>query len=263
MRKSLLIALTLVATKAFAGPHDFVVQLGHVGGDRTAAQPYIDQFMRYSEQTLKWPASSAKGEFNAKQSDAEQYIEQQKPGYGIFDADVFFALRKKYDLQPIASVRIKDHQIDHLAVVAKDPKIKTLADLKGKTVVTNHGGNPTYLSRVAFKGADFAKDIKLEPTVSPMKGLKALRDGTADATVVDDGQLAGMKTFGNFQVVQKSEQLPSTVVVSFGKQPDADAFAKMLLGMCAKGDLCKNLQIEKFVPLDKAAYDEAVKRYEK
>src|SRR5437016_178296 len=129
MRKGLLIALMWLGGKAFAGPHDFVVQLGHVGGDRTSAQPYIDQFMRYAEQALKWPASSAKGEFELKQAEAEQYIDQQKPGYGIFDPEVFLALRKKHDLQPIASVKIKDHQIDHLAVVAKDPKIKTLAKI--------------------------------------------------------------------------------------------------------------------------------------
>src|SRR4051812_37980164 len=118
MRKGL-IALVLLGGSAFAGSHDFVIQLGHVGGDRTAAQPYIDQFMRYAEQALKWPANSAKGEFAAKQADAVEYIERQKPGFGIFDPEVFLDLHKKYDLVPIASVKIKDHQIDHLTVVAK------------------------------------------------------------------------------------------------------------------------------------------------
>src|SRR5437660_10834480 len=82
------IALLLVGGKAFAGPHDFVIQLGHVGGDQKAAQPYIDQVMRYAEQALKWPANSAQGQFAAKQSEAEQYIAQQKPGLGIFDPEV-------------------------------------------------------------------------------------------------------------------------------------------------------------------------------
>jgi ABC-type amino acid transport substrate-binding protein len=267
---SLGMALVLLGGNAFAGPHDFVVQLAHVGGDRTTAQDRINQFLRYAEQALKWRASSASGEFNTKESDAEAYIAQHKPGYGIFDPDVFFALHKKYDLQPIATLRLDArYQIDHLTVLARDPKIKTLADLKGKTIVSNHLGNPRYLSRVAFAKAnlDFQKDFKLTQKLSTTAGLKELRDGSADATVVDDVQLASKgqyETNGAFHIVEKSPQLPLVPVVSFGKQPDAAEFAKMVLGLCAKrSDLCKEMQVEKFVPLDKAGYDDAVKRYEK
>jgi hypothetical protein len=269
MRTGLVTGLLLLAAPAFAGPHDFVIELAHVGGGQSAAQPYIDQFMRYAEQALGWPANSAQGSFADKAAAAEAYIAQQKPGFGIFDLEVFLALHKKYDLIPIASVKIAGLENAHLSVVVKDPKYKKLADLKGKTIVSNYLDNPKFLSRVAFaKDAfDFEKDATLQPTASSLKGLKAVRDGTAEATIVDDGQLANMKGIDpGLHAIATSSALPPTPAVSFGKQPDADKFAKMVLGMCGTangGNVCKALRIEKFMPPEKAAYDDAVRRYEK
>src|SRR5262249_531170 len=98
MRKGLAITLfTLsLAGTAQPGPHDFVGELGHVGGDAQTAQPYIDQFMRYLETALKWPANTAHGQFTIKEAEAVQYIDRQKPAYGIFDPEVFLSLHKKY-----------------------------------------------------------------------------------------------------------------------------------------------------------------------
>jgi hypothetical protein len=268
MRIGLLIGMTLLAAPAFAGPHDFVVQLGHVGGDAQAAAPYIAQFMRYAEEALKWPPNSASGEFATKEATAVAYIEKQKPGFGIFDPEVFFSLHKKYDLQVIASVQIKDLPTGRLSVVVKNPAYKSLADLKGKTVVSNYLGNPKYISKIVFEGKlDAEKDLKLEPTSSPSKGLKKVAAGEADATIVDDAQLEQMKQIDpGLKSIYQSPKLPATPAVAFGKHPEKDAFAKMVLGMCGdkKGaEVCKNLRIEKFTPPDKAAYDEAIRRYEK
>jgi hypothetical protein len=268
MRIGWFIGMTLLAAPAFAGPHDFVVQLGHVGGDQQAAAPYIAQFMRYAEQALKWPANSATGEFAPKEAAAVAYIEKQKPGFGILDPEVFFSLQKKYDLKPIASVQIKDLPTARLSVVVKDPKYKSLADLKGKTVVSNYLGNPKFISKVVFQDKlDAEKDLKLEPTASPSKGLKKVAEGAADSTIVDDAQLEQMKQIDpGLKAIYHSPKLPPTVAVAFGKQTDADAFAKMVLGMCSdkKGaEVCSNLRIEKFTPPDKAAYDDALRRYEK
>jgi ABC-type phosphate/phosphonate transport system substrate-binding protein len=267
MRKAMLICVFLLAGKAFAGPHDFVIQLARVGGDEQSAQPYIDQVMRYAEQALGWPPNSAHGKFAGKEPAAVAYIEEQKPGFGIFDPETFLSLHKKYNLQPIATVKIANHKTDHLYVVVKDPKVKKLADLKDKTILSPYVGNPRFLSRVAFykDGVDFEKDVKLQFKASAQTALKAVRDGTADATIVDDDQVAAMAGISKeLRTVATSPQLPGTPAVAFGAHPDADKFQKMLLSMCAKGgDLCKNLFIEKFTPPEKAAYDDAVRRYEK
>jgi hypothetical protein len=267
MRTGLAITLFVLSGSAHAAPHDFVVQLARVGGDTATAQPQIDALMRYLEKQLKWPPNSAHGLFVLKQSEAEQYLEQQKPGYGIFDPEIFFALRKKHNLEPIAAVKIASQPNGKLHVVVNDPKLKTPADLKGKKGVSDWFKNPAYLSRVAFsnRGLDFEKDATLETTTSPLKGLKSVAAGTADFTVVDDSLLPELKKYGpGLHSIADSGPMPPTTVVSIGKQPDAAALAKTLLAMCsANAQLCKDLYIEKFMPLDKAAYEEAVRKYEK
>jgi hypothetical protein len=273
VRSCMLAVSLLYAAPAFAGSHDFVIQHGGAGGSSQTAAPYIDQFLRYAEQTLKWPANSAKGEFFVTEAEAAAFIDEKKPGFGILDAPVYLNLQKKYDLLPIASVQGQNQLSGHLSLVVKDPKLKKLGDLKGKTIVSNHLENPRFLSKIVFKGeVDAEKDFKLVPTASPLKGLKALDRGEAEATLLDDEQLAHMKSLpfaSQLKVIYTSPILPATPVVAFGKNTtpaERDAFAKMVLGMCndAKGaEVCKALQITKFTPPDKAAYEDALRRYGK
>ena len=272
MRIGLMFGLLFgLAAPALAGPHDFVIQHGGAGGTSQTAQPYINQVLRYAEGVLKWPANSAKGEFFPDEAGAVQYIDANKPGFGIVDASVFLDLREKYDLQPIASVQGQNQLNGHLSVVVKDPNIKSLDDLKGKTLISNHLENSKFLSKIVFAGKlDADKHFKLSPTASPLKGLKAVDRGEAEATLLDDEQLASSKTlpFGkDLKVIFTSKLLPPTPVVAFGKNSvpaDREAFGKMLIGMCKdkKGaDVCKSLQITKFTPPDKAAYEDAVRKY--
>jgi ABC-type phosphate/phosphonate transport system substrate-binding protein len=269
-------ALTLIlafATPARAATREFVIQHGGAGGSTQQAQPYIDQFLRYAEEKLKWPPSSASGEFFPDEAGAEKYIESKKPGFGIVDSEVFLSLRKKFDMIPIATVTGQNQSMGHFTIVVKDPAIKKLDDLKGKTLVSNHLQSPKFLSKVAFDGKiDAATFFKLSPTASPLKGLKAVDRGEAEATLLDDEQLAHMKSLpfaSSLRAIYTSPALPPVPVVAFGKvatPAEREAFAKMLLGMCSdpKGaEVCKALQITKFLPPDKAAYDEAVRKFDK
>ncbi len=272
-RFGLVLTMGLAAAPALAGSHDFVIQHAGAGGNSQSAAPYIDEFLRYAESVLKWQANSAKGEFSLDQAAAVQYIEQTKPGFGILDPSVFLDLQKKYDLQPIASVQGDNQLSGHLSVVVKDGKLKSLTDLKGKTVVGNHLENAKFLTRIVFQDKlDAEKDLKLQPSASPLKGLKAVSRGEADATLVDDAQLANMKQLDpGLRAIYKSPSLPPTPVVAFGKnttQAERDAFAKMQFSACSdsKGGgakVCDDLKIKKFTPPDKAAYEDAVRRYSK
>jgi len=271
MRIGVVMGSLLLAGSALAGPHDFVIQHAGSGGDTATAQGYIDQFLRYAEATLKWPANSAAGQFFTNQAQAQAYIEAKKPGFGILDAPVYLDLQKSDDLMVIASVEGTNQLTGHLSVVVKDPKLKSLADLKGKKVVSNHVDNPKFLSTIVFKGAlDAAKDLTLEQTASPLKGPKAVARGEADATIVSDRELGSIDLKGQgLQVIYKSPVLPATPVVALGKNTtpaEREAFAKMLFKMCgdSKGkEVCKALEITKFTPPDKAAYEDALRRYSK
>ena len=266
MRKGLILAAMMFAFPAFAGPHDFVIQSSASGASQQTAQSYIDEFMRYAETALKWPANSAKGYFAANAEEVQKVIDAEKPAYGFMDPDVYLQLRQKDALTPIASVHGKGQEQTY-HVVAKDPKIKDFKDLKGKTVQSNHVKDQKFVNKVVF-GGDVGATLSYTPR--SLKGLQSVAQGTADATILDDEQFDAMKkepSFKDLHEVGKPVKLPPNAVVAIGKPADEAALAKMLTGMCSDakgGAVCKALNgITKFTPPDKAAYDEAVRRYEK
>ncbi len=262
-----------VAGLASAGPRDFLVEHSGVGGSAEQAAPYLDQFLRYIESKMSWPKGSASAQFFPEPEAAVSYAKDKHPAYGLLDPELFLELQKKEDLEVLVTVEGKNESLGHYSVVVKDPAYKTLEDLKGKSLISNHLQYPKFLSRVAFAGkVDAATFFKLEPTPSPLKGLKAVDRGEAAATLLDDNQLANMKSlpFGaELRVIYTSPALPPTPFVVFGKNAlakDRAAIVKMLTGMCAdpKGaEVCTSLQVSKFSNPNKAQYDEAVKRFEK
>jgi ABC-type phosphate/phosphonate transport system substrate-binding protein len=271
MKKTIAILAIFGATSAYAGGRDFVAEHAGAGATAQNAQPYIDQFLRVAEQLAGGPANSAKGEWVDDLKAAEKAIAERKPGFAILDPEVFLELRKKESLEPIAEVRGKTFNKGHYSLVVKDATLKTPADLKGKKVSTNHASSPKYLDRVAFDGkVDVEKDWTLQKTAQPSKPIKDVANGRADAALIDDEQLAQMKEIApDLKVIWTSPALPPTPVVAFGKNAtaaDKAAFAKALPKLCedAKGKpVCESMFIDKFAPVDKAAYSAAEKRYDK
>ncbi len=257
------------------GAHDFVVQHAGAGGGAEEAAPYLATLLRYAEKTLGWPVNSATGQFFVDAKEASDYIDAKKPGFGMVDPETYCDLAAKHGLTVSAAVQGAKGAVAHLYVVVKDPAFKSLNDLKGKKLVSNHLQSPRYLSRVAFEGkVDVATFFDAQLTSSPLKGLKAVDRGEAAATLLDDEQLESAKTlpFGSqLRVVYKSPALVPMPVVAFGNTPSPDdkkAFAKMLLGLCSPvnmsgNEVCKSLQISKFVAPNLAAYEEALRRYSK
>ncbi len=271
MRRTVAFVVLGMCGTAFAGGRDFIAEHAGAGANAQNAQPYIDQFLRVAEQLTGWPANSAKGVWVDDLKSAEQAIAEHKPGFAILDPEVFLELRKRESLEPIAEVRGKTFNKGHYSLVAKDPALKTLADLKGKRVSTNHASSPKYLDRVAFDGkVDVEKDWTLTKTAQPSKPIKDVAAGRADAALIDDEQLAQMKEIApDLKVIWTSPALPPTPVVAFMKNStpaDRAAFAKALPKLCddAKGKpVCESMFIDKFAPVDKAAYTAAEKRYDR
>jgi ABC-type phosphate/phosphonate transport system substrate-binding protein len=137
-------------------------------------------------------------------------------------------------------------------------------------VASNHVQSPKFVDKIVFEGKVSKSDVKLDAKTSMLKAVKAVDGGQADAALLSDEDLTWLKTSpfaANVKVVWTSPQLPPMPVVAFGKNStakDREAFTKMLIGMCASPDgakVCKDLDIEKFGPADKAAYDVAMKKY--
>lgn len=271
MQRTIAIVVFGMCGTAFAGGRDFIAEHAGAGANADNAQPYIDQFLRITETMTGWPANSAKGEWVDDEKGVEKAIAARKPGFAILDPEVFFELRKKESLEPIGEVRGKTFNKGHYSLVVKDPALKSLADLKGKKVSSNHFASPKYVSKVAFDGKiDIEKEFQIVRALAPSKPLKDVEAGRADAALIDDEQLAAMKELApDLKVVWTSPPLPPTPVVAFTKNAtpaDRASFEKALPRICAdaKGkQVCESMFIDKFAPVDKSAFSAAEKRYDK
>jgi ABC-type phosphate/phosphonate transport system substrate-binding protein len=167
-------------------------------------------------------------------------------------------------------VKGKTFNKGHYSLVVKDPAWKTLADVHGKRLISNHLSSAKYVDKVAFEGkADVEKDFKVTKTAQPSKPIKAVERGEADVALIDDEQLANMKELApDLKVIWTSPALPPTPVVAFTKTAtpaDRATFTKILPGLCKsdKGKpVCESMFVDTFAPVDKAAFVEAAKRYD-
>lgn len=262
----------------FAGPHDFVVEHAGAGGDQETAQPYIDAFLRYIEDTAGWTKNTATGVFAPTPEEAIAAVEKKKPGFGMFDPDLFLAKRKAWDLEVIATVEGTRQTSEKMVIVAKDAALKTLDQLKGKRLASTHFQSMKFLDKMIFDGkietATFFKPAgeKFSSELSIVKAIRKVNDGKADAAMMTESewksQQAGLGKELHV-VFTSAHELPPTPVVAFGKSvtaKDREAFTKAIVGMdkSAKGQpVLQQLDIRKFAAPDKAAYDDAIKRYEK
>jgi ABC-type phosphate/phosphonate transport system substrate-binding protein len=269
--KSILITIVALGSTAFAGPRDFVVEHAGVGGTSQQAEPYLAEFLKYTEAKLGWTGAKSRF-FPEPDAEFKKYLETEKPGLGMIDPDQYLELVKKEKLELLATVEGKNQSLGHLTLIAKDPALSSLEATKGKSLASTHLQSPKFLSRVAFDGKlDVDKHFgKLDPKGSALKVAKAVSNGEADLGLVSDEELAWLKTSpysDQVKTVWSSGALPPMSVVAFGKisvAKDRDDFRKMLLSMCTdpKGaDVCKSLDITKFGPPDKTSYDAAMKKY--
>ena len=264
-------ALLVISGTSFAGGRDFIAEHAGAGATAENAQPYIDQLLRVIEQSAGWPANAAKGQWIDDSKAVEAAIAQHKPGFAILDPEVYFELRKKEALEPVAEIKGKTFNKGHYSLVVKNAAYKTIADLKGKKVSSNHFASPKYLNKVAFDGkTDIEKEFTLVKTAQPSKPIKAVDRGEADAALIDDEQLSQMKEIApDLKVIWTSQALPPTPVVAFTKNStaaDRAAFEKALPKLCkdAKGkEVCESMFIDTFAPVDKSAFSAAEKKFDK
>lgn len=262
-----LAALTVCgAPPAQAGPHDFVAYVTRLGGDSDVAQPYIAKFTKHIEGQMGWTAGSTVGKFFSSRKDAQTFIGAQKPGFGLIEPALYAELRREQNLEPLVQVVSTDLNTARLVLVVKDPAIKALADLKGKRLFTQLAEVPRYLSKVVLDDkVDAATFFQLKPTRQAMRGVYAVVRGDAEAVLLDEGQLEAAKKIeggGTLRALQVSSTLPPLPLVAFTKtlEPkDRAKLVKVLLTMCGTptgGEVCKEMRISKFAPVDGAVWKE-------
>lgn len=268
MRARILVTLAflLASTTLAAAPHDVAIHVTRLGGDRGSAQPYVDRLLRHLEGLTGWAAGSAKGAFVVSKKEALAWIGQAQPGFGMLEPALYFELRKSHDLVPLVQIESADLVSSRLHVVAKDPALKTLADLKGKRLWSTLGDSPRYLANVVLEGKLDLAGVQLKPIGQALKGVRGVLRGDCDATLLDDDQLEKARAMtggADLRVLASSPALPAIPVVAFGKglsDPERAALTKALQGLCdtaAGAAICKEMHIGRVVPVDAAAFQAA------
>lgn len=261
------------AAPAAAGPHDFVAYVTRLGGDSDVAQPYIAKFTKHIEATMGWPAGTATGKFFSNRKESLDFIDKQKPGFGLMEPGLYAELRKQHSLEPLAQVVSADLNTGRLVLVVKDPNIKALQDLKGKRLFTQLADMPRYLSKIVFDGkVDAATFFTLKPTRQAMRGVYAVVRGDAEAALLDEGQFEAAKRVeggATLRALQVSSPLPPLPLVAFGKAMDGKERAKLaqvLLTLCGTptgGEVCKEMHITRFAPVDGAVFKALQTEYDR
>jgi ABC-type phosphate/phosphonate transport system substrate-binding protein len=266
-------ALSLGSSALQAAPKDYAIYVTRLGGDTQSAQPFIARFSGYVEESLGWPRGSFKGVFFVDKQEAQAFIKKSRPGLAVLEPPLYFELRKSEKLAPIAQLESKDLVSSKLHLVVKDPRAKTLADLKGKRLWTPLAESPVYLSKVVLGGAVDAKaHFALKRVGQALKGVRALLRGEADATILDDEQLAlarKMEGGAALKAIHSSPALPALPLVVFGKSlkpAEQKALVQLLIKMCGTakgGPICKEMRIDRFSAPKTQLFQETQARFEK
>lgn len=211
------------------------------------AQPYVDKFAALAANINQWP--SAKGVYLTNRSEAETFLESNKPSYGIISLPAFLALRQKQQLRVVGQVSaalVGGRQYHLISSTASD-----LKGCKGKTLATDHADDPRFIDRV-LGGKQFSlKDFQLLATQRPLQTIRKVLGGDAVCALIDDAQFAELSHIEGasaLRSVWKSGELPPMPLVTFPNAPAATAkrFQDNLGKLCNDGgkSICEEVGIQ-------------------
>ncbi len=240
-----------------------VVRENSVGSSHQA-QPHLDRLLGLLAKKGGW--GSAKGRYLTRRQRAVQYIQKERPQFGILSLGAFLALKREHGLKVIGQVSLTTAGGRQYFVVSKTAA--TLDACKGQTLASNHVQDPKFIESVVASGAFRMADFSVLSTRRPVQTLKKVIRDEAACALVDDAQLStAAKVEGGaaLKVVWKSRELPPMPVVAFGGAPATQIarFQKSITSLCtAEGRAaCKNVGIISVNRASNAAYAKLLEAY--
>jgi ABC-type phosphate/phosphonate transport system substrate-binding protein len=206
-------------------------------------------------------------------------LKDKKLQLGVFHGfEYAWAKQKCDDLIPLVITQPPGGKVQALVVVHRDSKIKSLADLKGESVMIARGAKAHTLAFIEKARIGFADDVatpKFQVKLTPEDVLNNVSSGDDKAALVDVGAMEGYSwiqpgAFKTLRVLQLSEEFPPAVVAyRKGTLTDAEAeqIRKGLSGASktASGKMLMTLwNLKGFTAADEAytkATDEILKAY--
>jgi sulfonate transport system substrate-binding protein len=118
-------------------------------------------------------------------------------------------------------------------VVHDDSDIRTVADLKGKTVAVNRGANVDYLLRCALHEAHLSYDDIKVAFVAPTGARAAFESREVDAWAIWNPLLASV-AHGGARVLRDATGLAANTAYYVGRRDFADAHAELVAAFLAE-----------------------------
>lgn len=249
-----------------ASPIAFVVLRENGVGTSRQAQPHLDRLLAIAAKKNGWPG--AEGKYLTRRSQAEQYIKEHEPDFGILSLGAFLALNEEHGLRVIGEVDSTSGGGRRYFLVSK--KKKSLAQCEGSRLASDHLGDRKFIDGVVSGGDFKLSDFKLVETRRPVQTLKKVIRDDAECALIDDAQLESLPHVSGgseLKTVWKSRTLPGMAVVAFGGAPAdrVEQFKASLPALC-KGEgakVCESVGIRAIEPATKATYAKALAAYGK
>ena len=268
VRALVLLAVTMTMTATAQGQVSMMVC--HDGGPASTEQaaPTIDAFLRHMEKTAGLDAGHLTGSYHNNRSDCVDFMTGDKPVLAVLDLATLLHHWDSWKLGPMAHMGPADAMRYHV-VVKKNGGATDLTGLAGKSVVSTLAPDQAFLESIALGGAAPAGQLQVSHTRRPLKGIRKVARGKADATVVDQDVMAHLGELNlpeELTSIYTSEGLPGLTLVEVGINSPDPGMGKKLQAALSKlcdGDgqkLCKTFGVQGFVKAQKKRYQSLAKK---
>ena len=259
-----------VVQPALAAVDELLLCLPGFPGTPAQAQPYIDKMLRHLEQKLGKPAGSISGVYLSDGVEADRAIKAKRPSVALVGPSILATNHKALGMKVIAKLEVAGRSEEVYSIVAKKGGVPTIAGLAGKRLSGVVVNDEKFVVNVLLDKKVKMGSLTLVPQRRPLKSLRDVARGEADAAVVDQSVVDSMGELpeaADLVVIHTAKAVPAPAVVVMGSGvADAEALGKALVGMCDRPDgaeLCKTLTLTSIRAATDRDYKGLFDRYER
>lgn len=259
-----------VPSLAHAGARDLVVIRPGGPSPSDEAQKQIDNLAKQLAKKAGWDEGATTGRYFNDESEGLAYIKQTKPGFVLGTLGFYLKHKDSLGLRVINQGIVHGKTESQFYLVAREGTLKSLADLKGKTLAGTHLQEPEFIERIVLNHAlTFGTDVKVQAMPS-LRALRKCNKGEVDAVILDEKEMESLSDlpFGSqLEPFFASKPLPNTGFMAIQNGPsaaDIKSFAAATAAFCSFEDgktICKDFDIQGFKPVNDSFYEKIRTQY--
>ena len=263
------VLVLISCSSAASAPKSLVVCAPGLPGDTVQAQPTMDAFGRFVEESAGWKRGSLTAVYHETEAPGAARIAQDNTVLALVTLPFFAKYRSDLGLVPRLEVVSETGSSTEIwSVVAKRGAITSSASLEGWEVTGLPGFAPEFV-REGVLGAWGALPASTRITFTSRVSSSLLKaaSGQKLAVIVDGEQAKALPSHpraADLEIVAASTALPSSLVCTVRDRGgrDVEALLQALLRLHRKeggAEILASLRMTRFEPADKAAIENALR----